>query len=325
MTTAHTVTGLTNGQADTFTVRAVNVAGESAASSGVVATPVGAPGAPNLTAATPGDGQVALTWAAPSSNGGSAITAYRVFDDGAQVHQPPNGSTLSHTVTGLTNGEASTFTVRAVNALDESEDSNQRSATPSALPPTPTFVDVGVTHPFFDEIEWMASEGISAGFQPGPTYQPGAAVSRQAMSAFMYRLAGSPTFPDPPAATFGDVSASNTSFTEIEWMASEGITTGTPASPKPLYKPSAPVGRSAMSAFMYRLAGEPDFTPSQVTFGDVATTHPFYEPIEWMASEGITTGTAASPKPLYKPASAVSRGAMSAFMQRLADGSGVGV
>jgi sugar lactone lactonase YvrE len=321
----HTVTGLTNGVAGTFTVRAVNAAGEGPASAGLVATPVGAPPPPNLTAATPGNGQVALTWTAHVSDGGSPITSYRVFDDGVQVHQTADGVTLSHTVAGLTNGEASTFTVRAVSALGESVDSNQRSATPSALPPAPTFTDVSSSHPFFDEIEWMAAEGISTGFQPGPTYKPGAAVSRQAMSAFMYRLAGSPSF-TPGAPTFGDVATSHPFFEEIEWMASEGITTGTAASPKPLYKPSAAVSRSAMSAFMYRLAGEPSFTaPTSTTFGDVSVSHPFFEEIEWMASEGITTGTAASPKPLYKPASAVSRGAMSAFMQRLADGPGVGI
>ena len=110
--TGVTITGLTNGVAGTFTVRAVNVAGEGPASAGEVATPVGAPPAPNLTAATPGNGQVA-----PTSDGGSPITAHRVFDDGVQVHETANGSTLSHTVTGLTNGEASTFTVKAVNTL----------------------------------------------------------------------------------------------------------------------------------------------------------------------------------------------------------------
>ncbi|OWY60648.1 hypothetical protein B7486_68070 [cyanobacterium TDX16] len=81
-----------------------------------------------------------------------------------------------------------------------------------------------------------------------------------------------------------------------------------------------------MSAFMFRLAGEPTSTaPASTTFGDVAPSHPFFDEIEWMASEGITNGTPASPKPLYKPASPVSRGAMSAFMQRLADGPGVDV
>jgi hypothetical protein len=188
-----------------------------------------------------------------------------------------------------------------------------------------SFRDVRPTNPFFDEIEWMAAEGISTGYDDG-TYKPAATVTRQAMSAFMFRLAGTPLFLDPAAPTFGDVSASNPFFTEIEWMASEGITTGTPFSPKPLYKPSAAVSRGAMAAFMYRLAGSPAFSPpGSSTFGDVTSGHPFFAPIEWMADEGISTGTAASPKPLYKPANAVSRGAMSAFMFRLDAGPGVDV
>jgi subtilisin family serine protease len=193
-----------------------------------------------------------------------------------------------------------------------------------------TFGDVGGGNPFFADIEWMAGEGISTGTaaSPKPLYKPVEAVSRQAMSAFMYRLAGEPPFPDPAEPTFGDVSPANPFFTEIEWMAAEGITTGTAASPKPLYKPVEAVSRQAMSAFMYRLAGNPLFTPpgpANTTFGDVSASHPFYDEIEWMASEGITTGTAASPKPLYKPGSAVSRQAMGAFMHRLADGPGVGI
>jgi len=170
-------------------------------------------------------------------------------------------------------------------------------------------------------------QGITNGFPDG-TFKPATAVSRQAMSAFMYRLAGEPAFSDPVTPTFGDVSTSNTFYTEIEWMASEDITTGTPASPKPLFKPGAAVSRGAMAAFMYRLAGGPPFVPpgpGASTFGDVTASHPFYGEIEWMAFEDITTGTPASPKPLYKPASSVSRGAMSAFMHRLADGPGVGV
>jgi streptogramin lyase len=189
----------------------------------------------------------------------------------------------------------------------------------------PGFSDVSTSHPFYDDISWMVDQSITTGYPDG-TFKPGAAVSRQAMSAFMYRLAGSPPFSDPATPTFGDVGSSNTFYTEIEWMASEQITTGTPASPKPLYKPSAAVTRGAMSAFMYRLAGGPAFVPpTSPTFGDVTTSYAFYGEVEWMASEEITTGTPASPKPLYKPAAAVSRGAMSAFMHRLADGPGVGV
>jgi hypothetical protein len=113
------------------------------------------------------------------------------------------------------------------------------------------FTDVGTTHLFFTEIGWMAWHGISEGFEPGPTYQPSVAVSRQAMSAFMYRLAGGPPFSPPGTPTFPDVGAGHPFFAEIEWIADEGISTGYPDG---TYRPSIAVSRQAMAAFMSRLA-----------------------------------------------------------------------
>ena len=76
---ASRVTGLTNGTAYTFTVAAINAAGTGADSTASAAvTPRRVPGAPTAVAGTAGNGQVALTWTAPASNGGSAITGYRV-------------------------------------------------------------------------------------------------------------------------------------------------------------------------------------------------------------------------------------------------------
>jgi hypothetical protein len=49
----------------------------------------------------------------------------------------------------------------------------------------------------------------------------------------------------------------------------------------------------------------------------VGPTHPFYPDIQWMADTGLSTGTPNLPgKPLYKPADAVSRQAMAAFLYR---------
>jgi hypothetical protein len=113
------------------------------------------------------------------------------------------------------------------------------------------FGDVPSTHQFCDEIGWMNEAGITTGFFPGPIYKPTQNVTRQSMSAFMYRLAGSPAFADPVTATFSDVATTSQFFTEIEWMSDEGITTGFPGG---LYKPSQNVTRASMSAFMFRLA-----------------------------------------------------------------------
>jgi hypothetical protein len=50
-----------------------------------------------------------------------------------------------------------------------------------------TFSDVPASHPFYDEIEWMAETGITQGFEDG-TFRPNDEVTRGQMSAFMQRL-----------------------------------------------------------------------------------------------------------------------------------------
>ncbi len=133
-----TVTGLTNGTAYTFTVVATNANGNSlpsAASNSV--TPSAVPGAPTIGTATKGNAQATVTFTAPASNGGSAITGYTVTQILAVL--PGTGTASPITVTGLTNGTAYTFTVIATNANGNSLPSAaSNSVTPSTVPGAPT-------------------------------------------------------------------------------------------------------------------------------------------------------------------------------------------
>ena len=173
------------------------------------------------------------------------------------------------------------------------------------------FDDVGDTHPFFFEICWMATTNVSTGYADG-TFRPANAVTRQAMAAFLYRFAEEPAFPDPLTASFSDVPTDAAFFTEVEWMAAEGISNGYGDG---TFRPGAAVSRQAMAAFMYRAAGEPTFTPPvTATFSDVPTTHQFFAAVEWMAAEGISTGYGDG---TFRPTAPVSRQAMSAFLARL--------
>ena len=118
--TTQTVTGLTNGTAYTFTVAAINGVGTGPGSgpSGAV-TPATTPGAPTIVSGTGGLAQVTLTWTAPASDGGSAITGYIVTPYLAGIPQTPvtfSSAATTETVTGLFTG-LYTFTVTAVNAV----------------------------------------------------------------------------------------------------------------------------------------------------------------------------------------------------------------
>lgn len=115
---SHLVTGLTNGVAYKFTVAATNIAGTgpiSAASNSVVPRTV--PGAPLIGTATAGNLQASVVFAAPASNGGSAITGYTVTSTpGGGIDSNAGSTGLSHVVTGLIAGVPYTFTVTASNA-----------------------------------------------------------------------------------------------------------------------------------------------------------------------------------------------------------------
>ncbi len=174
----------------------------------------------------------------------------------------------------------------------------------------PLFSDVPLGHPFDEEIEWLAYAGITTGFPDG-SFHPSASIERQAMAAFLYRFAGEPEFEAPQTPTFVDVPTTHPFFTEVEWLASTGITTGWPDG---TFRPMAPVERQAMAAFLYRYADEPAFTaPGTATFTDVATSHPFFTEIEWLASTEITTGW---PDGTFRSSNDVERQAMAAFLMR---------
>jgi Fibronectin type III domain len=147
--TSVSVPKLANGTAYYFKVTAVNKAGEGPASGLASATPITQPGPPTGLTATPGDGQVTLTWTAPASDGGAAISGYLVYrgtSPGGESRVPVNGAPVqgtSYTLTGLRSGTTYYFTVAAVNgAKRQGNRSGEASAAPvsasasaSASPP----------------------------------------------------------------------------------------------------------------------------------------------------------------------------------------------
>ena len=137
-----TITGLTNGTTYTLQVRAVNAVGLGALSAPSSAvTPVTVPGTPTAVSATRGNTTADVTWVAPASDGGSAITGYNLqVRIGATVVRTINLLTTatSTTVTGLNNGTAYNFRVQAVNAVGTGPLSAASAAvTPATLPGAP--------------------------------------------------------------------------------------------------------------------------------------------------------------------------------------------
>ena len=82
------------------------------------------PGAPGNLSATPGDGEVTLSWGDPSND---TIEKYQYSTDGGTTFIDIPGSdkdTIAYTVTGLANGTTHTLTVRAKNISGEGDESS---------------------------------------------------------------------------------------------------------------------------------------------------------------------------------------------------------
>jgi hypothetical protein len=135
----YTDTALTNSTAYFYKVAAVNSNGVGALSNEQTATPMSAPtapSAPTLLNVTPADGQVALTWRAPSSNGGSTITGNTILrgttSGGETTLDSVGASVLTYTDTTAANGTTYYYKVEAINGVGSSAPSNELSATPTS-------------------------------------------------------------------------------------------------------------------------------------------------------------------------------------------------
>lgn len=161
--TTYSVTGLTTGTTYTFVVSAQFSLGGTDRSNEASATPLSTssppPATPSSSPTTPSttvpnsptgltvdamsSSQINLSWSAPSSNGGSSITGYKierkVGSDSYSVLVTNIASIITkYSNTGLTAGTTYTYRVSAINSVGTSNPSNEASLILQSASPTPT-------------------------------------------------------------------------------------------------------------------------------------------------------------------------------------------
>ena len=158
-------TGLAPATKRYYRVYAINTAGRSPASNVANATTDATiPAAPtNLSAVASGTSQIDLSWRAPSFDGGSRITGYRI-----EVAESGNGpwsalvantlsASTSYSHTGLAPASTRYYRVFAINAVGSGTESGVANATTDAtVPDAPTNLIATATEPTRIDLVWTA-------------------------------------------------------------------------------------------------------------------------------------------------------------------------
>jgi chitodextrinase len=164
--TTFTDTGRTPSTTYTYQVRAYDAAGNQSAAAPIEATTTPdnqAPAAPSSLNANPGNGTVQLTWNAPTDEVG--VTGYRIRRNGNPTPIATVG-TLTYIDSGLSNGTAYSYDVRAIDAAGNESAAATISATPTLSPSALLRVNVGSSSSYVDPqgSTWAADYGSNTGY-----------------------------------------------------------------------------------------------------------------------------------------------------------------
>lgn len=190
--------------------------------------------------------------------------------------------------------------------------SGVNSAVAGTLPPGGTFFDDdGNIHE--GSIEAIAAAGITKGCNPpsNDLFCPSDTVTRGQMAAFLVRALG--LTERDPNLNFDDDDGSIFE-TDIERLATAGITKGCNPPDNTSYCPNATVTRGQMAAFLVRGLGYTTGADGDLFVDDDGST--FERDINRLGTAGVTSGCNPPANDRYCPDDAVKRDQMATFLTR---------
>jgi len=185
------------------------------------------PTAPQSVTVTPGDTEATISWSAPASTGGSAVSSYTVTTTPGS--ETCTTATTSCTITGLTNGTTYAFAVTATNSIGTSAAASS-NGTVTAATYTVTFDANGGR-------SVTAGSFISGGSVSAPTSPARAGYTFNGWSTTLDRVGTKVTFPYSPGVS------TNITLYALWTAVSSGAPVATRATPTPT--PSEPVRPTA--------------------------------------------------------------------------------
>jgi titin len=193
----------------------------------------GLPGAPTNVTGTAGNSSVNLSWTAPSSNGGSPITGYRITPYiGANAQTPvlTGSAGTTFTVTGLTNGTAYTFRVAAINVVGTGPD----SAPSAPITPVATLTVPGIP----TGLSGVAGDRSVALSWTAPASDGGSPITSYRITPFIGANAQTPINTGTNGTSYTVTGLTNGTAYTFTVAATNSVGTGAPSTATPPLTPS---------------------------------------------------------------------------------------
>ena len=169
------------------------------------------------------------------------------------------------------------------------------------------FTDVQETSSYYDAILWAAETGVTNG-TTASTFSPDAPCTRAQLAVFLWRAAGEPK-PALAEQQFMDVTdPSAYYYGAVQWAAEKDMWGfGT-------FAPHAVCTRLDAVFFLWRAAGSPEPTASEMTFTDVKADSYYDKAVLWAVENKITSGMSDT---LFAPDATCSRSQIVTFLYRM--------
>ncbi len=177
----------------------------------------------------------------------------------------------------------------------------------------PYFDDVPETQIFFEDVLWLAAEGITFGCNPpdNTLFCVGDYVTRGQMAAFLVRARG---YTDGVGADLFVDDNGSVFETSIDLLGTAGVTAGCNPPHFDRFCPTAHVTRGQMAAFLVRAFGLDNLGMHDLFIDDDDSV--FEDDIDKLGATGVTRGCNAPDFDRFCPRDYVTRGQMAAFIRR---------
>lgn len=204
--------------------------------------------------------------------------------------------------------------------------------------PRLSFADVNETTDHYDDVLWLATNKVTAGWDienGQKEFRPYVDVARCDMAAFIRGLAVSNNWLDAATwtpdeedwNTFTDIDKNSPHAEDVLWLAHTGISEGwNVGNGKKEFRPLATVARCDMAAFLQRLANKQGLSDASTwepaetdwIFADIDADTPHAKEVLWLAHSGVSKGwSEADGTTTFRPLTKVARCDMAAFLRRL--------